>query len=41
MGYTFFTVPKLTLSEINVLINEHNKRVKEEQKIINRAKRKR
>jgi len=42
-GYTFFTVPKLTFSEINLLMQEHNRRAKMEasahKKAMNKSKR--
>ena len=32
MGYTFFEIPKLTMVEINMLIEEFNRQEKEKQK---------
>lgn len=34
MGYTFFTIPKLTQAEINLLVEESNTKVREKERQI-------
>lgn len=38
-GYNYFNIPRLTIPEINLLIGERNKEIKEEQRQQRLAKR--
>jgi hypothetical protein len=40
LGYTYFNIPKLTIAEINSLVEEFNKREKKKEKESKKAQRK-